>query len=123
LFGEAHSERASIPHEWYAKQERFVDELFEPPIVRKSCVLESELEISLGFSIDELIEPEFLHEAPELSERRRSLVQIDKMRLDSTLGEESERFACVRALFHAEDLNFHQLHQLVIDRDRISPAY
>ena len=80
-------------------------------------MLQAELRISFGFAIDERAEAELLNEAPKFPERCCALVQVDKVCPDAALREESQRLSRVRALFDPEDLNFHRLHRLVIDRE------
>ena len=58
---------------------------------------------------------ELLHESLELAQRRGSLVQIDEMRLDPSLGEKPQRLSGVGAFLHAEDLNFHRLRRTLFE--------
>src|SRR5262249_24444978 len=64
----------------------------------------------------EAVESEFLNETAKLAERGSTLVQIDEVHLHAPLREKPKRLSCVGTLTHAEDLNFHQLDQAVIDR-------
>src|SRR5207248_2397138 len=58
-------------------------------------------------AIDQRGDTELLGEAPQLPQRRRSLVEVDKVRLDPSLGEEPQRGASVGALPDSEDLHLH----------------
>ena len=77
-------------------------------------VLKAQLRVALRVTINHLIEPELLNESLELARGCGSLVEIDEMRLDSTLGEEPQSFSGVGAFLHAKDLNFHRLRRTVI---------
>ena len=59
--------------------------------------------------IDERIHAELLDEASHLAFRERPFHEIDEVRADTTLGEEPLCLAGIRALLHAEDLNFQRL--------------
>lgn len=74
-----------------------------------------ELLESTRLTIDEAIESELLSKALQLAQRSWSFVEIHKMGLDSAFGKEAQRLASVRALLHAEDLNFHRSRSAVID--------
>ena len=61
-----------------------------------------------GIAVDDAVESELLHEATELAQRRRTLVQVDEVDLDAALLEESHGLLRIPALSRAEDLDFHQ---------------
>jgi hypothetical protein len=63
--------------------------------------------VSLGISINEGLDSKLLRESVELTERRRSLGQIDEMSLHASFGKEPQCLARIRVLLQAEDLNFH----------------
>ena len=68
---------------------------------------QAQLVLALRFAIDQLLEPEPLHESLQFAVGHRLLHQVDEMRLDAAFRKESLRLAGVGALFHPEDLHFH----------------
>ena len=68
---------------------------------------QSQLLVSCRALIDQRSDTELLGESPELSKRRGSFVQVNKVRLDSSFREESHGLSRVCTFFHAEDLYFH----------------
>ncbi len=104
-----HADRQALleAHERHAKEERVVHQLLEPSLIGEPRVLEPRIEVGARFAVDQRVDPELLDEATQLPRRCRTLGEIDEVRPDASLGEETERLARVGALFHAEDLDFH----------------
>src|SRR5207247_9024919 len=69
--------------------------------------LETELREALRLAVDQGRHPELLREAPQLAERRGTLVQVHEMTFDAPFGKEPEGGARVGALSDPEDLDFH----------------
>src|SRR5258705_7472637 len=97
-----------MANERHAEQQRLETELFEPALIAEPSGAEAELVEAARLAIDERGDPEFLREATQLTQRRRTLIQIDEVNLDSPLGKEPQRGPSVGALFHAENLHFHR---------------
>src|SRR6185503_19446957 len=106
LLGQAHRQRIAVPHERHAKKQRLIHELVQPGVVRVPRVAKPKLLVPFRVLVDEPVEPELLHETPQFAERGSAFVQVDEVRFDSPLREESQGLAGFRAFFHAEDLDF-----------------
>jgi hypothetical protein len=103
-----------MAHQRDAKKERFVRKLLEPTLIRETRMCQAQLGVPFRVTVDQGVEPELLNKSFELTQRRGSLVQIDEMRLDPTLGEKPQGFSGVGAFLHTKDLNFHRLRRTVI---------
>src|SRR6266496_5164029 len=71
------------------------------------CSSDLELGEALRLPVDQGRHPELLREAPQLAERRGTLVQVHEMTFDAPFGKEPEGGARVGALSDPEDLDFH----------------
>src|SRR6185312_7718082 len=81
--GEAYGDLLAETHHRLHQQERLLRELREPTVVTHACMLQSEIEITRRFFVDERSNPELLSESSQLSHRRCALVQVHEVNLHS----------------------------------------
>src|SRR6185312_8022479 len=107
--GEAYGNLLAETHHRLRQQERILRELCEPTVVAHARMLQSEIEITRRFLVDERSHSELLSESPQFSQRGCALVQVHEVNLHSSFGKEPLRLARVGTLLRAEDLHFHVL--------------
>src|SRR5206468_9237751 len=91
------------------EHERLLRKLVEPSLLGKTGVPQPQRFVAPRGTIDERIDPIALHESTKLLRRCRAFSEIHEMRLDTSLGEETQRLPSFRAFLYSKDLNFHRL--------------
>src|SRR6476661_6092402 len=104
-FLDADSELLLHAHEWLTQDEWFVGENREPALLAVERRAQPEFREALRLAVDQLLHPELLCEALELTKRGGALHQIHEVRLHTPLGEEPQRLARVGVFLRAEDLD------------------
>jgi len=105
----ADNELVAATNEREPEEKGFLDELFQPAVVRKLRIAKAELGEALRVSIDESRDAELLRETPELTERCGSLHQIDEMSLYSPFRKKTQGLTRFRTFLDAENLYFHRV--------------
>lgn len=78
-----------------------------PPIIGQTRGVQAQFRITAACTVDQPANAELLSEAPQLTQRRRPLLKIHKVRLHPPLGEKPERLPRIGGFLDAKDLNFH----------------
>src|SRR2546422_4973028 len=107
LLRRAHAQLLLVADQRHPEEQGLQRELVEPAVFREQRRLETELREALRLAVDQGRHPELLREAPQLAERRGTLVQVHEMTFDAPFGKEPEGGARGGALFDPEDLDFH----------------
>ena len=90
------------------QQQRILHQSFEPALRGMPAGVEAQLSEATPAAVEERFNPEFLHEAGQLSGGGGPLQQVNEMDLDPAFRKEPERGAGVGAFFDAENLNLHE---------------
>jgi hypothetical protein len=112
----ANDKLVCVSHQWNPEQHGFLRKFFQPSLVRKLRIPQTELGEALRGRVDQSLDAEFLREPTQLARRGRSLHQVYEMCFDSSFRKEAKRLPCVGILSDTENLNFQVFSQWLQSR-------